>query len=218
MFEFQILSKGGVLLWMLLGLSLVAMGIFIERVLFYHRSQINTEQFMKGIRNVLQRGSLTEAISICDETPGPVAQVVKMALLKHDRSREEIRETIEDVGLVEVPRLEKNLVPLATIAHVAPLIGLLGTVLGLIRAFQVIQEKGQPALVGDISSGIWQALVCTAAGLAVAIPAYIAYNYLVSRVDSIVLDMEKCATEMVNYFAARETSGATKPLDESSPV
>jgi biopolymer transport protein ExbB len=212
------LSKGGVLLWLLLALSIVALAIFIERVLFYHRSQINTDQFMKGIRNVLQRGSLTEAISICDETAGPVAQVVKMAILKHDRSREEIRETIEDVGLVEVPRLEKHLVPLATIAHVAPLMGLLGTVLGMIRAFQTIQEKSQPVLVGDVSSGIWQALICTAAGLTVAILSYIGYNILVSRVDSIVLDMEKCATEMVNYFAARDAGRPSKPLDESSPV
>jgi biopolymer transport protein ExbB len=215
----EILDKGGLLLWLLLVLGAVpSLAIFIERVLFYHRSQINTDQFMKGIRNVLQRGSLTEAISICDETPGPVAQVVKMAILKHDRPREEIRETIEDVGLIEVPRLEKNLVPLATIAHVAPLVGLLGTVIGMIRCFQTIMEKGQPVLPGDISAGIWQALLCTAGGLIIAVPSFIAYNYLVSRVDGIVLDMEKCATEMVNYFAAREPGAGSKPLDESSPV
>ncbi|MSR65580.1 MAG: MotA/TolQ/ExbB proton channel family protein [Verrucomicrobiae bacterium] len=215
----EILNKGGVLLWLLLLLgSVPSLGIFIERILFYHRTQINTEQFMKGIRNVLQRGSLTEAISICDETPGPVAQVVKVAILKHDRPREEIRETIEDVGLVEVPRLEKYLVALATIAHVAPLVGLLGTVIGMIRCFQFITEKGQPVLAGDVSAGVWQALLCTAGGLIVAIPAYIAYNYLVSRVDSIVLDMEKCATEMVNYFAARDAVEPQKPVDESSPV
>jgi biopolymer transport protein ExbB len=147
-----------------------------------------------------------------------VAQVVKMAILKHDRPRDEIRETIEDVGLVEVPRLEKNLVTLATIAHVSPLIGLLGTVLGFIQAFQAIQEKGQPVLAGDIAGGTWEALLCTAGGLIVAIPAYIGYNYLVSRVDAIVLDMEKCATEMVNYFAARELGEPSKPNDESSPV
>jgi biopolymer transport protein ExbB len=215
----EILNKGGLLLWLLLVLGAVpSLAIFIERVLFYHRSQINTDQFMKGIRNVLQRGSLTEAISICDETPGPVAQVVKMSILKHDRPREEIRETIEDVGLVEVPRLEKNLVPLATIAHVAPLVGLLGTVIGMIRCFQTIMEKGQPVLPGDVSAGVWQALLCTAGGLIIAIPSFIAYNYLVSRVDAIVLDMEKCATEMVNYFAARDSNGGPKPLDESSPV
>jgi biopolymer transport protein ExbB len=215
----DILNKGGVLLWLLLLLgSIPTLAIFIERVLFYHRSQINTDQFMKGIRNVLQRGSLTEAISICDETPGPVAQVVKMAILKHDRPREEIRETIEDVGLVEVPRLEKSLVALATIAHVAPLVGLLGTVIGMIRCFETIMQKSQPVLPGEVSAGIWMALLCTAGGLIVAIPSYIAYNYLVSRVDSIVLDMEKCATEMVNYFAARDVVAGPKPLDESSPV
>lgn len=214
----EILNKGGPLLYLILFGSVVALSIFIERVLFYHRSQINTDQFMKGIRNVLQRGSLTEAISICDETPGPVAQVVKMSILKHDRPRDEIRETIEDVGLVEVPRLERKLVALATIAHVAPLVGLLGTVIGMIQAFQTIMEKGQPVLAGDVSGGIWQALLCTAGGLIVAIPSYIGYNYLVSRVDAIVLDMEKCATEMVNYFAARETAESLKPNDKASPA
>ncbi len=215
---FHVLNMGGPLMWLIIAGSIVALAIFIERVFFYHRAQINTEQFMKGIRNVLQRGSLTEAISICDETPGPVAQVVKMAILKHDRPREEIRETIEDVGLVEVPRLERKLVALATIAHVAPLVGLLGTVLGLIQCFQVITLKNQPVLPGDVSGGLWQALLCTAGGLIVAIPTYIAYNYLVSRVDAIVLDMEKCATEMLNYFAAREGGEGSKPLDESSPL
>lgn len=214
----EILNKGGPLMYLIVLGSVAALAIFIERVLFYHRSQINTEQFMKGIRNVLQRGSLTEAISICDETPGPVAQVVKMAILKHDRPREEIRETLEDVGLVEVPRLERRLVALATIANVAPLVGLLGTVIGMILCFQTIMEKGQPVLAGDVSKGIWQALLCTAGGLIVAIPSYIAYNYLVSRVDAIVLDMEKCATEMVNYFVAREGADAAKPTDETSPV
>src|SRR6266571_4503139 len=112
--------------------------------------------------------------------------------------RERVREALEEAGLAEVPRLEEKLNMLATIAQLAPLLGLLGTVLGFIRTFSDMQKEGLNAHVGQLSSGIWQAMVCAAAGLAVAIPAHAGYNYLVSRVNSIVLDMERAATEIVN--------------------
>ena len=108
------------------------------------------------------------------------------------------REALEEAGSEEVPRLEEKLNLLATIAQLAPLIGLLGTVLGFIKMFADMQAKGLSANVGDLSSGIWRALICTAAGLAVAIPAHAAYNYLVSRINIIVLDMERSATEIVH--------------------
>ena len=109
-----------------------------------------------------------------------------------------MREALEEAGLAEVPRLEEKLNLLATIAQLAPLLGLLGTVLGFIQTFSLMQDAGLNAHVGQLSTGIWKALVCSAAGLAVAIPAHAAYNYLVSRVNSIVLDMERAATEIVN--------------------
>jgi biopolymer transport protein ExbB len=115
---------------------------------------------------------------------------------------------LEEAGLVEVPRLEEKLNLLATIAQLAPLLGLLGTVLGFIQVFGEIEQAGLYAHVGQLSKGIWQALICTAAGLAVAIPTYAGYNYLVHRVNSIVLDMERAATEIVNIVTERPAQKA----------
>ena len=194
----MLLSKGGLMMWLLLALSAVGIAVFIERLLHYHRAQINSAEFIAGVRNVLKRDNVVEALSICDATPGPVARLVKMAILNRERGRESVREALEEAGLLEVPRLEEKLNVLATIAQIAPLMGLLGTVLGFIKVFTRIHEAGLYAHAAQLSEGIWQALICTAAGLAIAIPGYAAYNYLVSRVNAIVLDMEKASTEILN--------------------
>jgi biopolymer transport protein ExbB len=193
-----LLSNGGPMLYVILLTSAVAVVVFIERFLHCHRAQINSTEFLNGVRTVLKRNNVVEALSICDATPGPVARLVKTAILNREHGRERVREALEESGLAEVPRLEEKLNLLATIAQLAPLLGLLGTVLGFIETFGRMQLDGLYAKPGDLSSGIWQALICAAAGLAVAIPAHAGYNYLVSRVNSIVLDMERAATEIVN--------------------
>jgi len=194
----ELLSNGGLVLWLILLVSAVAVAVFIERFLHCHRAQINSTQFLNGVRTVLKRKNVVEALSICDATPGPVARLVKVAILNRDQGRERVREALEEAGAVEVPRLEEKLNLLATIAQISPLIGLLGTVLGFIQTFGRMQEAGLNAHVGQLSTGVWQALVCAAAGLAVAIPAHAGYNYLVSRVNAIVLDMERAASEVVH--------------------
>jgi len=193
-----LLAHGGLVLWLIVLISAVAVVVFIERFLHFHTAQINSTEFLNGVRTVLKRDNVVEALSICDATPGPVARLVKTAIKNRDQGRERVREALEEAGLAEVPRLEEKLNLLATIAQLAPLLGLLGTILGFINTFQVMHNKGLNANFLDLSTGVWQALVCAAAGLAVAIPAHAAYNYLVSRVNSIVLDMERTATEIVN--------------------
>jgi len=193
-----LLAGGGPVLWLILIAAATAIVVFTERALYCHRSQINSGEFLNGVRTVLKRDNVVEAISICDATPGPIARLVKTAILNRDRGRERVREAVEEAGLTEVPRLEEKLNLLATIAQLAPLLGLLGTVLGFIQIFRQMQEAGLYAHLGQLSSGVWQALVCAAAGLAVAIPTHAGYNYLVDRVNSIVLDMERAATEIVN--------------------
>jgi biopolymer transport protein ExbB len=200
------LSQGGWMIWVIVLASAIAIVVFIERVLHYHRAQINSMEFLNGVRNVLKRDNVVEAISICDATPGPVARLVKVAILNRDKGREGMRESLEEAGLVEVPPLEDKLNLLATIAQIAPLLGLLGTVLGFIKIFSVLQSQVRVPTMQDLSGGVWQALICTAAGLAVSIPCYAAYNYLVSRVNAIVLDMEKAAGEIVNIVS--EAPGA----------
>jgi biopolymer transport protein ExbB len=198
-------TEGRYVVWLILFTGATAIVVFVQRFLHYHRAQINSTEFLNGVRNVLKRDNVVEAISICDATPGPVARLVKTAILNRDHGRERVREAIEEAGLVEVPRLEEKLSLLATIAQLAPLLGLFGTVLGFIQIFQQTQEAGLYAHAGLLSQGVWQALICSATGLAVAIPSHAAYNYLVSRVNSIVLDMERAATEIVNIVAESPT-------------
>ena len=193
-----LLANGGPMLWVIFLAGAIGIVVFLERFFHCHRAQINSTEFLNGVRTVLKRNNVVEAVSICDATPGPVARLVKTAILNREFGRERVRESLEEAGLAEVPRLEHKLNLLATIAQLAPLLGLLGTVIGFIRVFMQLQEAGLYAHVGLLSQGIWQALICSAAGLAVAIPTHAGYNYLVSRVNSIVLDMERAATEIVN--------------------
>ena len=138
----ELLSNGGPVLWLLLLVSAVAVAVFIERFLHCHRAQINSTEFLNGVRTVLKRNNVVEALSICDATPGPVARLVKTAILNRDHGRERVREALEEAGSAEVPRLEEKLNLLATIAQLAPLLGLLGTVLGFIQTFGRMQEAG----------------------------------------------------------------------------
>jgi biopolymer transport protein ExbB len=196
-----LLKHGGPMVWLLLLMSAVVIVVFIERLLHYHRAQINSIEFLNGIRNVLKRDNVVEALSICDATPGPVARLVKTAILSREAGRDGVRDALEEAGLLEVPRLEEKLGLMATIAQIAPLVGLLGTVLGFLAVFQTLQEQGPYATSNLLAGGIWQSLLSMAAGLAVAIPTYAGYNYLVNRVNSIVLDMEKASAEIVNLVA-----------------
>jgi biopolymer transport protein ExbB len=211
---FRIIEMGGPLMYPILLCSILFIAILIERLYHLHRAKIDTEAFISGIRDILKKRETADAISICEETPGPVAHIVKAGILKHDHPKEEIKETIEDAGQHEIPRLEKNLNVLATIAHISPLLGLLGTVLGMIGAFQRIQAESGRVNAGDLAGGIWEALVTTAAGLCVAIPTYVAYNYLVSRVNTLVLDMERSATEVVDLLANRDREEDEEGKDE----
>lgn len=204
-----LITKEGLALWLIMIASAVALVVFIERFLHCHRAQINSTEFLNGVRNVLRRNNIVEAISICDATPGPVARLVKTAILNRDHGRERVREAIEEAGLVEVPQLEEKLNLLATIAQLAPLIGLLGTVVGMMQVFSQVQNYGLAAHVGMLATGVKTALIYSAAGIAVAIPVHAGYNYLVSRVNAIVLDMERAATEIANIVS--ENGGPKEP-------
>ena len=196
----ELLRQGGAMLALILGVGMAAAAIFLERLLHLHRVQIKWNDFLRGIFNVVQRGNVAEAVSLCEEAGGPVAQMARAAILRHDEGPEQIRRAVEETGRAEIPRLERNMPLLATLAHVAPVLGLLGTVLGLIQVLLAIQQKAPLVHVGDLAGGLWQALLATAAGLAVAIPAYAGYNLLVTRVESVTLDMERAAAEILAFL------------------
>jgi biopolymer transport protein ExbB len=204
-----LLANGGPVIWLILLAGAIAIVVFIERALYCHRSQINSTEFLNGVRTVLKRENVVEAISICDATPSPVARLVKTALLNRDHGRDRVREAVEEAGLAEVPLLEEKLNLLATIAQITPLLGLLGTIMGFMEIFSQMQEAGLYANLGQLSHGVWRALICAAAGVAVAIPVHAGYNYLVSRINKIVLDMERAAGEIVNIVT--ENGGQKAP-------
>src|ERR1022692_1050809 len=161
-------TEGRYVVWLILFTGATAIVVFVQRFLHYHRAQINSTEFLSGVRNVLKRDNVVEAISICDATPGPVARIVKTAILNRDHGRDRVREAVEEAGLTEVPQLEERLNLLATIAQLAPLLGLLGTVLGFIRIFMVLQNDGLYAHISgehSLAEGIWTALICAATGI-----------------------------------------------------
>lgn len=183
--------------------------LFLERLFHLHRARIQQEDFLNGIYTVVNRGNMAEAVSICDQTPGPVAHMVRIALLHADEEPEELKETITKAGLKEIPRLERNMGGLLTIAQITPLLGLLGTVVGLIGVFMSLEANGPLVEISDLSGGMWRALATTAYGLSVSIPSFAGYNFLLSRVERITLDMEYAAEEIYRFIVHSRTNGGT---------
>ncbi len=197
---FEIMQKGGPLMWPIMACSIIAIGVFTERMLYYRRCQMHVPEFLLGITNLLRNRNYREALERCEEGFGPVVRVVRQAILARDLSSTELREVVREVAQLQLPRLESHLGALATIGLVAPLLGLLGTVTGMIEAFIEITRASGGASVSELALGIWTALITTAAGLMVAIPAYVAYNFLVARMNSIVGDIERSGIEVIHVL------------------
>ena len=203
----ELMVKGGWIMWPIMACSIAAAVLFFERVFHLHRAQIKPDDFLSGIYTIVNRGNTAEAVSICDQTPGPVAHMVRTALLHSDEPPMELKQTINKAGLGEIPRLEKNLGGLLTLAQLTPLLGLMGTVVGLIRVFMAMEQHAPLAEIGDLSAGIWQALTTTAVGISVSIPAFAAYNFLLSRVENITLNMEYAAEEIYRFLVYDRANG-----------
>ena len=197
---YEVYSQGGAIMWPILAVSIVAVAITIERFFTLRRATIDTREFMDGMRTILRQNRVQEAIAVCDETDAPVSRILKAGLLKHNRRREDIREAMEDAGNLEIPRLERYMSALATCAQIAPLLGLLGTVAGMIKAFAQIHNKQGQVNPSDLAEGISNALVTTVAGLTVAIPALVVYNYFQTRVNNLVLEMEISSSELIELL------------------
>jgi biopolymer transport protein ExbB len=196
----EFLQKGGPLMWLLVLCSVVAVAVFLERAFYLHRSSIRVGELLSGLSNLLALGNIAEAAAECASTPGPAARVMRAVLMKHDLPRAELRDIAQDAGQLEVPRLERNLGLLVTIVYLAPLIGLLGTVIGLVETFTAVTAEGGYATAAEIGAGVYQSLLTTAAGLAVCIPTLLAYQYLSARVNELMHDMERAGIEMINLL------------------
>jgi len=202
---FQYNSNWNIILVIIAGCSVLSFAIFIERFLHLRRSEIDTNQFIIDLRKSINDGNIVAAIQICETTRGTIANIVKAGLMKHNRSKEQIENAMEISGLIEIAQLEKNAKMLSIIAHIAPLIGLLGTVLGFIQAFSEMRASGLVDISATrIGEAMEYALVTTAAGLVVAIPSVLAYNYIVSRIEGFVLEIQTTSSEIVDLLIHRE--------------
>jgi len=217
-FSYSLFAQGGPVMWLVAGLGLVTLVVFAERAVYLHRGQIRSNEFLNGIKNLVRKGRLMEALTLCEETPGPVAAVVKAAL-RHARDDEQgMRFAVQEAALAEIPALERRVGALAAIAQIAPLLGLLGTLLGLIRTFWLFEQGGNYATPAVLAGGMWEALLTAAAGLAVAVPAHVGRHFLQGRVRALVHDMEWVGNETMRFLlrdvggqAAGETAGTPAP-------
>jgi biopolymer transport protein ExbB len=198
------IQKGGLLMWPLLICSVISIAVFAERLFYLHRATIHVAEFLQGLSNLIQRRNFAEALHECAGTPGPVARVIHAAIIRHDAPRAELREIVQEAGQLEVPKLERFLGVLATLAYLTPLLGLLGTVTGMIDAFGTLNANGGYATVAELSGGIYKSLLTTAAGLVVATPTFVAYSYLSSRVNAMMHEMERAGIEVVHMLSDRE--------------
>jgi len=199
-FDLSLMERGGPLMWPLLFLSLLGFVFFLERTLYLHKGQIRTADFVEGIKNLVRKRRLLEALTVCEETPGPVAAVVKAALLHHREDETRLRGAIQAMALVEIPALERRLGTIGVIAKVAPILGLLGTVVALWQAFQSMEAAGPYANASSFSGEIASALITTATGLSIAVMAYLAHHFLYGRVRALVHDMEWVGNEMLVFL------------------
>ena len=196
----DLILSGGHLVWLLIGCSMVTFVVFFERYLYYHRASVDVGQLLEGLANLIRRKNFAEAVQQCAITPGPVARVMHQALMRHDYPRDHLRDVVQEAGQLEVPRVERSLRVLLTVAYVAPLIGLLGTLLGLLDAFDAVNGGGAAATSNSLAKGVYRSLVTSATGLIVAIPAYVLYSFLASRAKNLIHDIERGGIEVINLI------------------
>ena len=200
----QLISIGGFTMYVLLSCSLISLTIIMERSIYYRtRSRLKRSDFMKLIRESIEKNNIQKALEICKRTDTPFSSVVSAGLNLSGHNEVIISNTMEREVTIETTRLERFTSIVGTIGSTAVYIGLFGTVIGIIRAFHDISKSGFGG-ISVVINGISEALVCTAAGLCVAVPAVIAYNYFVKKVDSFITDMELCASEVLDLLQVKQ--------------
>ena len=200
---FDIIVKGGVLMWPILLCSIISVAIILERLYHFHRIRINIPEFFVSIRGLLRKKKVEEALDLCQNTQAPIGRILACGIQNHRKDAQIQEKAISRVGSWEVRGLEKHLRGLAIIGNITPLIGLLGTVVGMIRAFVKIQELGGRVDASVLAGGIWEALLTTAAGLTVAIPTLVAYHYFEGKIDNMSCWMNEIASELLEFLGAR---------------
>ena len=201
MMEFDLWREGGPVFWVIAAAGIVSVIVFLERLLHLRRARIRYEDFLEGVFNILVKGKVREALALCDEAPGPVVHLMRTAIKHRDEPQEMLRHVLDNAGHAEISRMERKLVILSTIVQVAPLLGLLGSMLGVLETVLVMRNQAPLVQSIDVTGGLVRALVTSIAGLMAAVPAYAMFNLLVVRIDRIVLDMEQAGSDILSFMA-----------------
>jgi biopolymer transport protein ExbB len=201
------LSKGGIMMIPLLLSSILALAIILERAFQLRRKKVVDPTLLRMIETIQEEEDIRALRRLCQETRTPFSRLIQTALENLDLPREELKELLEDEGRQEVRELERGLGALETVASAAPLMGLLGTVIGMIKVFNVISKIGV-GQASALSGGISEALITTVVGLSIGIPALIAYNYYTHKAENLILDMEKSIVTFLQKLRKLETSPA----------
>ena len=208
----ELFAQGGPLMWAILAASVVGVGVFLERLWSLQRSKIHPRAFVERIRALVAKGKTAEALLLCEENGSSIATVMAGALRAYENAndRRDIKEAVEEVGAREVAYMDRNVEIVGVIATISPLLGLLGTVVGMIQVFREFVTAFASGAVGPdtFAQGIWQALITTAYGLTVAIPTLLLYRYLQGRNNGLVLEMEEDAMGIVNLLEEGRRSAA----------
>jgi biopolymer transport protein ExbB len=213
---FSIFLKGGIIMWFILACSIIGLTVIIDRYIVIRKAKINVPAFMVRIRGMLKKKDISGAISYCMEEKSPVANIIRKGLTKYKLGHERVKEAIENAGRQEISKLEKGLAVLASISGIAPLLGFLGTVTGMITAFMTIEDLAGSANPADLAGGIWEALLTTAFGLMVGIPALAFYNYFIGAVKKLVGDMETVANDVVDII--QDSSASQSEFEEEIEI
>ena len=213
---FEIFLKGGLIIWFILATSILGLAVVIDRFIVIRRAKINVPAFTIRLRVLIKKNDISGAVSVCMQEKSPIANIIRKGLKKYKFGHNRVKESIENAGKQEVNKLEKGLSILATIAGVAPLLGFLGTVTGMISAFMTIEDLAGSANPSDLAGGIWEALLTTAFGLIVGIPAFAFYNYFVNGVKKFVGDMETVANDVVDTL--QDASGEVELIEEELEI
>ncbi|MCB1131905.1 MAG: MotA/TolQ/ExbB proton channel family protein [Verrucomicrobiae bacterium] len=200
-----LIEQGGPLVWVLLAIAFVGSVCVVERMFFFHRSRINVGDLLVGLSHHIRRRAFAEALHESARAPGPVGRVAHAALLRYYLSRADLRDIVQEAGQLEVPRIEKNIRAILAMSLLAPLVGMLGTLLGMLDTFQKVSEQGGFTGPAELSTGVFTALVTSVIGLTIAVPLYLFYLYFLGRAKRLVHRIERAGIEMVHLIAdARE--------------
>lgn len=196
----NLFQQGGPLMWPLLILAIIGLTLAIERTIYLHKGKIRAAEFLAGIKNLVRKRRLIEALTVCEETTAPVSSIIKAALVNYDQPEEKMTAAVQSAALVQIPNLERRVNTLSMIAKVAPLIGLLGTVLALYLSFKVLGQEGPYANAAMLSKYVAQAMISTATGLLIAIIAWLFYHFLSGRIRALIYDMEWVGHDILQFL------------------